>query len=164
MYQGLLDREPLKAADGVKYFGDTLRPHFIKGAQRVFLWRFCQFTRARRGNIEMVKWIGKFSLLSKRFRDAWMDMLPLSTVSEERRQNQYLADVTQENVERQRRSAEVLDANAPENRDKWYATQVNNHEKLFPSSYNLTTLMFIVASDLSEARRETHKVPFLFGE
>ena len=26
--------------DGVKYFRDTLRPHFIKGAQNVFLWRF----------------------------------------------------------------------------------------------------------------------------
>ena len=50
---------------------------------------------------------------------------------EERRQNQYLADVTQENVERQRRRAEVLDLNAPETWDKWYATQVSNHEKLF---------------------------------
>ena len=154
MYKGLLDREPLRAADGVKYFTDTLRPHFIKAVQSVLLWRFYQFTRARRGNIEMVKWIGNFSLLLKRLRDAWMDMLPLSTMSEERRQNQYLADVTQQNVERQRRSAEVLDPNAPETRDKWYATQVSNHEKLFPFSDNLTTLMFIVVSDLCEAQRE----------
>ena len=28
------------------------------------------------------------------------------------------------------------------------------HERLFPFSDNLTTLMFIVASDLSEAQRE----------
>ena len=42
----------------------------------------------RRGDIEMVKWIGKFSLLLKRLRDAWMDMLPMSTMSEERRRNQ----------------------------------------------------------------------------
>ena len=124
MHKALLDREPLRATDGVKYFRDTLRPHFIKGAQSVFLWRFYQFTRARRGNIEMVNWIGKFSLLLKCLRDAWMDMLPLSTMSEERRQNQYLADVTRENDERQRRSAEVLDPNASETRDKWYATQV----------------------------------------
>ena len=55
----------------------------------------------------MVKWIGKFSLLLNRLRDAWMDMLPLSTMSDERRQNQHLADMTQEIVERQRRSAEV---------------------------------------------------------
>ena len=88
MYKGLLDREPLRAADGVKYFKDTLRPHFIKGAQSVFPLRFYQFTRARRGNMEMVKWIGKISLLLKCLRDVWMDMLPLSTMSEERRQNQ----------------------------------------------------------------------------
>ena len=60
-----------------------------------------------------------------------MDMLPLSTMSEERRQNQCLADVTHDDVERQRRSAEVLDANLPETRDKWYATLVSNHERLF---------------------------------
>ena len=129
----------------------------------MFLWRFYQFNRARRGNIEMVKWIAKFSFLLKRSRDAWMDMLPLSTMCEERRQNQYLADVTQENVERQRRSAEVLDLNAPETRDKWYATEVSNREKLCPSSDNLATLMFIVVSDLSEAKRETHKFPFSPG-
>ena len=86
MHKGLLDREPLRAADGVKYFRDTLRLHFIKGAQSVFLWSFFQLTRARRGNIEMVKWIGKFSLLFKRARDAWMVMFPLSTMIEERRQ------------------------------------------------------------------------------
>ena len=35
-YKGLLNRESLRADDGVKYFQDTLRPHFIKGAQSVF--------------------------------------------------------------------------------------------------------------------------------
>ena len=62
MYKGQLNRESLRAADGVKYFRDTLRPHFTKGAQSVFFWRFYQFTRARRGNAEMVKWLGKISL------------------------------------------------------------------------------------------------------
>ena len=84
MYRGLLDRESLRPADGVKYFRDTLGPHFIQGAQRVFLWRFYQITRVRRGNIKMVNWTGKFSLPLKRLRDAWMDILPLSTVSKER--------------------------------------------------------------------------------
>ena len=71
MHKGLLNRESLSAEDGVKYFMDTLRPHFIKGARSVFLWRFYQFTRARKGNIEMVKWFGKCSLLLKCLRDAW---------------------------------------------------------------------------------------------
>ena len=34
-----------------------------------------QFSWARRGNIEMDKWIGKFSHFLKRLRDVWMDML-----------------------------------------------------------------------------------------
>ena len=33
-------RVSLRADDGVKYFRDTLRPHYVKGAQNVFLWRF----------------------------------------------------------------------------------------------------------------------------
>ena len=45
----------------------------------------------------MFKWIGMFSSPWKRLRDAWIDMLPVSTMSEERRQTQYLADVTQLN-------------------------------------------------------------------
>ena len=62
----------------------------------------------------MVKWIGKISLLLKRLRVAWIDMLPMAATSGE----------------------------------------VTTHGKLFPFSDNLTTLMFNVASDLSEAQRE----------
>ena len=80
-------------------------------------------------------------------------------MSEERRRNQYLADVTQESEERQRRNVGTLDPDAQETRDRWNATQVTTHERSFPFSDNLTTLMFIVASDLSEAQRETHKFP-----
>ena len=60
MYTGLFDRKSLRDADGVKYSRDTLRPHFIKGVQSVFLSIFYQVTRARRGNVEMVKWIENF--------------------------------------------------------------------------------------------------------
>ena len=65
----------------------------------------------------MVKWIGKFSLLLKRLRDAGMDMSPMSSTNE------------QEN-------------------------KVTTHERLFPFSDNFTILMFVVASDPSEAQRE----------
>ena len=102
----------------------------------------------------MVKCIGKLSLLLKSLRDAWMDMLPISTMSEERRRNQYLADLNRENEDRQRRNEEMLDPDAPETRDRWDATQVTAHERLFPFSDNLTTLLFPVASDLSEDQRE----------
>ena len=78
----------------------------------------------------MVKWIGKFSLLLNRLRDAWMDMLLVSTMSEERREKQYLADVTQLNGERQRKNATALDPNSKETRDHLYAIQVTNHETI----------------------------------
>ena len=42
----------------------------------------------------MVDWTGKFSLLLKRLRDVWMDMLPVSVMSPEQRETQCLADVT----------------------------------------------------------------------
>ena len=83
-----------------------------------------------------------------------MDMLPMSAMGETRRQNQYLSDVTRENEERQRRNEEMLDRDAPETRDRWNATQVTTHERLFPFSDNVTTFMFIFPRDLSEAQRE----------
>ena len=102
----------------------------------------------------MVKWIGKLSLLLKRLKDAWMDMLPMSSMSETRRQSLYQADVERENGDRRIRNHELLDPEAPEAREGWNATQITAHEALFPFSDNLTTLMFIAASDLSEAQRE----------
>ena len=42
-YRGLLNRDALKAEDGVKYFRDKLRPHFVRGAYSVFLWRLHYF-------------------------------------------------------------------------------------------------------------------------
>ena len=59
VYKRLLDRDRLKDPDnGVQYFKDTLRPHFVKGAQSVFLWRLFQFMRPRRGTLEMIRWLG----------------------------------------------------------------------------------------------------------
>ena len=37
LHKRLLNRESLRAADKIMYFRDTLRPHFIKTAQSVFL-------------------------------------------------------------------------------------------------------------------------------
>ena len=63
----------------------------------------------------MVEWIGRFSLSLQRSRDAWMDNLFMSSMSEEQRQGQYLADVAQENGERLTRGETALDPNTPEN-------------------------------------------------
>ena len=101
-----------------------LRHHFIKGALSVFFLRIFQFIRAKRENMEMVKWIGKCSLLLKRLKDSWMDVLPTNNVSETRRQNQYHADVARENEERRSRSQELLNPDLPETReDRWQPTK-----------------------------------------
>ena len=60
MDKGLFNRVSLKAADGVKYFLESMRPHFVKEDQDVFLWRLSQYNQARRGSLEMIKWIGSF--------------------------------------------------------------------------------------------------------
>ena len=78
----------------------------------------------------------------------------MSALSEERRPNQYLADVGQENAERLTRGETASVPNTPENREEWNTAQVNNNESLYSFSDDLTALMFIVASDLSEAQRE----------
>ena len=48
-----------------------------------------------------------------------MDMLPKTTLSEEQGQNQYLADVAQENADGQTRSETALDPNTLETRERW---------------------------------------------
>ena len=76
IYKKLLDRKPLPSEDGVKYFMETVRPHDTRWGQSVFL-RLCFYLfRARRENMEIVKWIEQISLLLKRLKDSWIDMLP----------------------------------------------------------------------------------------
>ena len=104
----------------------------------------------------MVKWIGQFSLLLKRSKDFWMDMLPMSAMTEEQRTKPVSCRRGSRNVERLARGETALDPNTPENRERWNTAQVNNHESLFSFSDNLTTLMFIVPIVLSGALRETH--------
>ena len=142
-HRRLLDRDVPKAEDQVKYFRDKLRPHFVEGAHSVILWRFYLFIRARRRNTETVDWIGNFVLLLKRAKDSWMDMLPLSSMTEQQRQAQYQADMTRSKTERQGRNEAALDQNQPRTRDNWYAI-----------CDNLATWMLIVGSDQNEAQRE----------
>ena len=60
-YKRLLDREMLRDPhDGVNYFKRFLRPHFIKGAQNVFLYRFMQFMKYNRGTMDLLKWMTRF--------------------------------------------------------------------------------------------------------
>ena len=52
VYKRLLDRDELRQPNGrgVEYFKRTLRPHCVKGAQTVFLYRFMKFMKNNREN------------------------------------------------------------------------------------------------------------------
>ena len=53
-YKRFLDREMLRDPnEGVNYFKRFLRPHFIKGAQTVALYRFMQFMKHNRGSMDL---------------------------------------------------------------------------------------------------------------
>ena len=81
-------------------------------------------------------------------------MLPISEVSQEQRETKYRADVDQLNEDRRRRGLANLEVTLQETRNQWQGTPVTNHERSLPFSDSLTTLMFVVASDLSDNQRE----------
>ena len=75
VFKRLLDREELRQQNGrgVEYFKRTLRPHFVKGAQTVFLYRFMRFTKNNRGNGDLMKWMTRFQIDGRRLEESWMD-------------------------------------------------------------------------------------------
>jgi hypothetical protein len=70
-YKPLFDRAKLKEADGVDYFKKFLRPHFVKGAHNVFLWRLFQLFKAARGSQDILQWIARIQVLRKGVTEAW---------------------------------------------------------------------------------------------
>ena len=58
----------------VYYFKRVLRPHFINGAQTVFLYRSMQFRKRSRGKMDLQKWMTRFNLLE-------IDLLSLGWIS-----------------------------------------------------------------------------------
>ena len=79
VYKRLLGRDDLRQPNGrgVDYFKRrTLRPHFVKGAQTVFIYRFRKFMKKNRGNGDLMKWMTRFQIDGRRLEEAWMDLLP----------------------------------------------------------------------------------------
>ena len=75
-------------------------------------------------------------------------------MSQEQRETQYRADVTQLNQERQKKKSSCPGSELAGDQRSLTRHTGGQPRKAFPFSDNLTTLMFIVASDLSEAQRE----------
>ena len=76
VFKRLLDREELRQPNGrgIEYFKRTLRPHFVNGAQTVFLYRFMRFMKNNRGNGDLMKWMTRFQIDGRILEESWMDL------------------------------------------------------------------------------------------
>ena len=165
VYKRLLDRDELRQPHGrgVDYFKRMLRPHFVKGAQTVFLYRFMRFMKNNRGNGDLMKWMTRFQIDGRRLEESWMDLLPDLDLMSPAIQ----AEVV---VQRQRHNAEQAALFAADNNhvvEPWSdvleqaiydeATRLHKqaHRDLFPLSPNLIALIFISTADLSQDQRQS---------
>ena len=168
-YKRLLDREMLRdPQEGVNYFKRFLRPHFIKGAQNVFLYRFMQFMKYNRGTIDLQKWMTRFQLTGNRLIESWMDLLPEATVTSPEA-ILFVAQKRQEHDRDQQERAEVAAASgtAPHVPVPWSDElalvafkQYQEHRRqiqrqAFPLGENLLALTFVSLADLTQDQRNT---------
>ena len=169
-YKRLLDRELLRdPTEGVNYFKRFLRPHFIKGAQTVILYRFMQFMKHNRGTMDLQRWMTRFQLTANRLIESWMDLVPdLEPTSQE-----VVAAIAQRRTaheEQQINLAGIAAAtpgaqphvNVPWNDEmsRQVLVQLNNarrqqQRQLFPLSDNLSALIFVSLADSTQEQRNT---------
>ena len=156
VYKPLLDRDLLRdPATGVKYFKDQMRPHFVKGSQSVFLWRFFQLFKAHRGQQDLLRWIGRMSVMKKRIQDAWMDLYKSSDANAPAYQAYLGERVAEAAAEDPPRVLDPLD----DDTITYYLDLYNNyysqeHARKFPINDNLFSLILTVLADLNEQQRE----------
>ena len=164
VYKRLLDREQLREPNGrgVEYFKRTLRPHFVKGAQTVFLYRFMRFMKNNRGNAELMKWMTRFQIDGRRLEESWMDLCPELDLTSPA----IVAEVTarrnaHNNAQAALHAADNNHVIVPWNDDMIQAVHNEaiglhrqQHRDLFPLSPNLIALIFISTSDLSQDQRQ----------
>ena len=77
-FKKLLSNEMIADPEnGVSYFLSTLRPHFVKDVEHMFLWRFLRFFKKTRGNYDITLWIPSWDITYRYLNDAWMDLAPV---------------------------------------------------------------------------------------
>ena len=165
VYKRLLDREQLREPNGrgVEYFKRTLRPHFVKGAQTVFLYRFMRFMKNNRGNAELMKWMTRFQIDGRRLEESWMDLCPELDLTSPA----IVAEVTarrnaHNNAQAALHAADNNHVVIPWTDDMIQAVHNEaiglhrqQHRDLFPLSPNLIALIFISTADLSQDQRQS---------
>ena len=166
VYKRLLDRDDLRQPNGrgVDYFKRTLRPHFVKGAQTVFLYRFMNFMKNNRGNGDLMKWMTRSQIDGRRLAEAWMDLLPELDLTTPGIQ----AEVTRQRNAHNTAQAAMAVADDQHVIEPWtdemeqaiYDEAIRLHKQahrdlLFPLSQNLIALIFISTADLSQDQRQS---------
>ena len=149
-YKSLLDRDMLRDPnEGVHYFKRFLRPHFTKGAQNVFLYRFMQFMKFNRGTMDLQKWMTRFRLTGNRLIESWMDLLPEASVTSP----EAIQFVQQKRQEHERDQAEQAGVTA--------ATPGAAPHVVIPWSDELALVAF---RQYKEHRRQLQRQAFPLGE
>ena len=155
--------------DGVNYFKRFLRPHFIKGAQNMFLYRFMQFMKFNRGTMDLQKWMTRFQLTGNRLIESWMDLLPEALITSpeailfiQRQRQEHEAD----QVERAKVAAATPGADPhvvipwSEEMTLMSLRTFNENRRqaqrmAFPLGDNLLALIFVSLADLTQDQRNT---------
>ena len=165
VYKRLLDRDELRQPNGrgVEYFKRTLRPHFVKGAQTVFLYRFMRFMKNNRGNGDLMKRMTRFQIDGRRLEESWMDLCPELDLTSPA----IVAEVTQRRNAHNNAQAALFAADNNHVVIPWTDEMIQvvhneaiglhrqAHRDLFPLSPNLIALIFISTADLSQDQRQS---------
>ena len=162
VFKRLLDREELRQPNGrEEYFKRTLRPHFVKGAQTVFLYRFMRVMKNNRGNGDLMKWMTRFQIDGRRLEEAWMDLCPELDLNsppiQAEVQARRVALLLAQNALAAANDAHVAvpwnDEMQQAAYDETFRLHKQAHRDLFPLSPNLIALIFISTEDLSQDQR-----------
>eukprot|EP00435_Cladocopium_sp_Y103_P057054 s30_g19.t1 len=169
-YKRLLDRDRLRDAnEGVDFFKRTLRPHFTKGSQTVFLHRFMQFMKYNRGSVDLQRWMTRFQITGNRLIESWMDLLPeveithpdaIAYVATRRAAH----EAEQANLAGIAQATPGADAHVVVPWSDEMALQAFNQllnerreaqRRAFPLNANLSALVFVSLADLTQDQRNT---------
>ena len=76
LHKEFLNRATLKEGpeQAVKHIKEVLRPHFIKGTNHVFLWRYLSLFKMARGGQELQRWMTKWQIAVRRLKKSWNDL------------------------------------------------------------------------------------------
>ena len=109
---------------------------------------FFQFLRFYRGQQDLLRWIGRLSVVRKRLQDSWMDLLAPTNDQDPTFQN----DLVELNNERGARGEAPV--TAQEAYPQWEERRRRRHMQQCPINDNLFALMSTVQADLNEHQRE----------